>query len=153
MPLATFALAIALHALPDQRPPVALTFDRLVVQGHGAPAIAPEALALAGRRIRIVGHMVRMELPPRAAFYLAARPVDADESGGGTADLPLAAVRVEVPWIAGVVPRVEGPVEVVGTLEVGRAEDAEGRVSWLRVVLDPAPAAPPHPPSDRGALP
>jgi hypothetical protein len=36
-------------------------------------------------------------------------------------------------------------VEAIGTLEVGRAEDADGRVSWLRVVADTPPAAPASP--------
>jgi hypothetical protein len=86
--------------------------------------------------------MVRMELPPRAAFYLAARPVEADESGGGTADLPLDAVRVEVPWFAGEIPWLSGPLEVIGRLELGRREDDDGRVSWIRVVVDrPDPTA------------
>jgi hypothetical protein len=141
------AIAVALLAAPATglEPPDAarLSFERLFSPGPGPARFTPETRALAGRRVRIVGHMVRMELPPRAAFYLAARPVEADESGGGTADLPPSVIRVEVPWIAGEVPWIEGPVDVVGKLELGRAEDEEGRVSWIRVVLDPPGGARP----------
>jgi hypothetical protein len=97
-------------------------------------------LALRGRRVRVVGFMAQMEDAPRGLFYLTRRPVQADESGAGTADLPPQVVRVEVPARAGEeIAWVPELVEAVGALEVGRAEDPEGRVSWVRVVLD-APA-------------
>jgi hypothetical protein len=140
MPPLPLVLAVTLLALPTgpvPSPPETLSFERLIRAGSPLPSIAPEVTALAGKRVRLVGHMVRMELPPRSAFYLAPRPLEADESGGGTSDLPPAAVRIEVPWIEGEVPRVDGPIEVTGTLQVGRVEDREGRVSWLRIVLDP----------------
>jgi hypothetical protein len=147
----SIAVALTLLAVPAAplEPPAAapLAFERLYSPeptGAGEHArIAPETLSLGGRKVRMVGHMVRMELPPRAAFYLAARPVEADESGGGTADLPPSVVRVEVPWIAGEVPWIDGPLEVIGRLELGRAEDDEGRVSWIRIVMEAPGGAPP----------
>lgn len=51
-------------------------------------------------------------------------------------DLPPGAARVEVPWLQGEVPFVRGPIEVVGVLQVARAEDDAGRVSWIRVVME-----------------
>ena len=145
--LPSVAVAITLLAAPaaPREPPTAapLAFERLYSPGPKGARIAPETQALGGRKVRMVGHMVRMELPPRAAFYLAARPVEADESGGGTADLPPAVVRVEVPWIAGEVPWIDGPVEVIGRLELGRVEDDEGRVSWIRIVMEAPGGAPP----------
>jgi len=167
MPLA--ALALVLAAATSTPPasgadartragapevPAALAFERLYSAGPAGVRIAPEVEALAGRTVRIVGHMVRMEEPSRSAFYLAARPAAADESGGGTGDVPPGAIRVELPALAGDVPWLAGPVEVVGRLEVGRAEDAQGRVSFLRIVVDlpPAPPAgdPKHPPRAPG---
>jgi hypothetical protein len=120
---------------------VPLAFDRLQAPAPRGKLVAPDVEALAGRRVRVVGHMVNMEEPPRAAFYLAPRPVEQDESGGGTGDLPPRAVRVEVRWVEGRVPWIEGPLEVEGRLELGRAEDEEGRVSWVRIVADPPPVA------------
>jgi hypothetical protein len=136
------ALAIALRSAAPAHAgeaPSKLTFDHLFVSGPAGARVAPEVEALAGHRVSIVGHMVHMEEPLRAAFYLAPRPVEADESGGGTGDLPPQSVRVEVPGLVKI-PWVAGPVEVEGLLQVGRAEDADGRVSWLRVLVE-KPAA------------
>jgi hypothetical protein len=120
---------------------VPLAFDRLQAPAPRGKLVAPDVEALAGRRVRVVGHMVNMEEPPRAAFYLAPRPVEQDESGGGTGDLPPRAVRVEVRGFEGEVPWIAGPLEVEGRLELGRAEDDGGRVSWIRVVVEPEKAA------------
>jgi len=153
--LAAAALVAALTASPPAgRPePVPLDLTQTVVVEGGTSRVAPEVERLTGRRVRAVGFMVRMEEPSSAAFYLARRPTDADESGGGTGDLPLDAVRVEVPWLPRDIPFVPGPVEVVGTLEVGRKEDALGRVSWIRIVMErppPGAGAPSSPPRKRG---
>jgi hypothetical protein len=159
MPHAALALVLALAASSPRATapspaagavaPATLSFDRLfTVSKAGARVVSPEVEALAGRQVRLVGHMVQMEEPSRGALYLAARPVMADESGGGTGDLPPGAVRVEVPALEHDVPWFEGPLEVVGRLEVGRAEDPQGRVSYIRIVVDlpPAPAARPQAP-------
>jgi hypothetical protein len=121
--------------------PATLQLDRLYAATPAGNRIAPEVEALAGHRVRLVGFMVHMEEPPRAAFYVTTRPIDADESGGGTGDLPPGAARVEVPWLEGEVPFVRGPIEVVGVLQVERAEDDAGRVSWIRVVMEAPPSA------------
>ncbi|MFT3917243.1 MAG: hypothetical protein QM704_25095 [Anaeromyxobacteraceae bacterium] len=137
MPLAlAAALALNLSSSPAAPPPPALAFEHLFVTGPSGARVAPEVAALAGRRVRLAGHPVHMEEPPRGAFYLAARPVEADESGGGTGDLPPGAVRVEVRGLEGPLPALDGAVEVEGLLDVGRAEDADGRVSWIRILVD-----------------
>ena len=38
---------------------------------------------------------------------------------------------------AWVVPHVRGLIAVSGTLSVGRREEGDGRVSWVRLQLDP----------------
>ncbi|HUM13191.1 MAG TPA: hypothetical protein VLT82_19745 [Myxococcaceae bacterium] len=135
------AAAAAFAAAPQpSKKPVDLDLAQLFVADGASTRLSPQTEELAGHRVRAVGFMVRMEEPSPAAFYLARRPAQADESGGGTGDLPLGALRVEVPWLHGDVPWVEGPVEVVGTLEVGRVEDALGRVSWIRIVMEEPPA-------------
>ncbi|MEI4908389.1 hypothetical protein Q8G40_30370, partial [Klebsiella pneumoniae] len=53
-------------------------------------------LGLNGHRARLVGFMAQMEQSPSGAFYLCPIPVYADESGGGTGDLPVGRVRVIV---------------------------------------------------------
>ncbi|HVP62998.1 MAG TPA: hypothetical protein VMT11_20750 [Myxococcaceae bacterium] len=136
---AALAVSLAATAQPPRKP-VDIDLGHVVVADGTVARISPQIEGLAGQRVRAVGFMVRMEEPSPAAFYLATRPVEVDESGGGTADLPLGAVRVEVPWFKKDVPWVAGPVEVVGTLEVGRTEDALGRVSWIRIFMEAPPA-------------
>lgn len=123
-----------------------LEFRELLDPG---PELKPSAraLALAGKRVRMVGFMAEMELPPRGGFYLVPGPMEIDEAGGGTADLPLHSVLVVSPSAAGrVVPHQGGPLEVTGTLELGNRADADGRVSSIRVLLD-GPAGAQAPPT------
>jgi hypothetical protein len=119
-----------------------LDLSKLYVSNGMGIHVAPEVEALAGHRIRVVGYLARMEeYVPRGAVYLTRLPVETEEGGGGTGDLPPGALRVEVPRLAGEeIEWVPGAVEVIGTLQVGRAEDEEGRVSWLRVVVDDPPS-------------
>jgi len=140
-PTSDEAKATALPSLP---------LDALVASGpHGLEA-SPQARALDGRRVRLVGHMAHLEEAPAGAFYLAPRPVECDEGGGGTADLPPDAVRVVV-RSAGEAPVrwLPGLIEVTGRLQVGPAADAEGRVASFQLVLDRAAdlAASPAPPA------
>lgn len=100
-------------------------------------------LSLNGRRARLVGFIAQMERPPLGAFYLCPRPVYADESGGGTADLPVGSVRVIVRSAKGKkIPFIARQVEVIGILEVGAKTEDDGTVSSVRLILD-APQEPP----------
>jgi hypothetical protein len=137
----TLAALAATDPAPAAEAPPRIDLAHLFVTTKEGTRVAPAVLALRGRRVRVVGFMAQMEDAPRGSFYLTRRPVQADESGAGTADLPPQAVRVEVPGLAGEeIAWVPDLVEAVGALEVGRAEDPEGRVSWVRLILD-APAS------------
>ena len=94
-------------------------------------------LSLTGKRVRLIGFMSQMEEPPVGAFYLCPRPVLADESGSGTADLPPESVLVIVPSSHGrKISFMPGRLETVGILDVGRREETDGRVSFIRLLLD-----------------
>jgi hypothetical protein len=101
-------------------------------------------VSLSGRRVRIAGYMAMMEEPLKGAFYLCPRPVYCDESGGGTADLPVETVLVTVNSAKGKrIDYVARSIEVVGLLEIiepGR-EAAPG--SRIRLVLEEPRARPP----------
>jgi len=104
-------------------------------------------LGLNGRRVRLVGFMAQMDRPPSGAFYLCPRPVYADESGGGTADLPVGSVRVIVRSAKGKkIPFIARPIEVTGILEVGPRDEEDGVVSSVRLILDA-----PHKPANSTA--
>jgi len=111
-----------------------LDFREFFAGGEGELKPSAKLLGLAGRRVRLIGFMARMEEPPDGAFYLCPRPVVCDESGGGTGDLPVEAVLVMVPSARGrKVPFVNRAVEVTGILSVG----SDGAGSWpLRLQLD-----------------
>jgi hypothetical protein len=118
------------------RPAISLGFDDFFLPGTSTIQPAPKLLEARGKRVRLVGFMAQLELPVAQGFYLTRRPLVCDEAGGGTADLPPDAVRVLVtPAPAQAIPFVPGPIEVVGVLEVGHLEEANGTVSQIRLLL------------------
>jgi hypothetical protein len=128
---------LLLLALALPQGPTTLTFDEILEKGPGGVHLSARVHELESRRVRMVGFMPQMEVPPRGAFYLCPRPIFVDESGGGTADLPPTAVRVVVRSAPGEeVAFIPGPLEVTGTLEIGRREEADGTVSFVRLILD-----------------
>ena len=93
-----------------------------------------------GQRMRITGYMVQQETPAMGRFMLTPRPVRMSEHADGDADdLPAAWVMVYLDPSQSnfAVPHVRGLVEISGLLSVGRYEEADGRVSWIRLQLDP----------------
>ena len=94
----------------------------------------------AGRRVRLSGYMVQQENPPVGHFLLTPRPVRMSEHADGDADdLPPATVRVALDptqqdWR---VPHRNGLLTLTGVLSVGREEDGDGRISWVRLQLAP----------------
>jgi len=98
----------AARAEPGARAPEVplLELHALYVQRGGSLVFSPRLEALRGERVRVRGYMVQMEEAPRGAFYLAARPIEQDESGAGTGDIPVDSVLVkvagaataEIPW-------------------------------------------------------
>jgi hypothetical protein len=136
-PQVSFARHPAADLSPALEPAVPLAFAELLDPG---PALRPsaKALALDGKRVRIVGFMADMEEPMAGAFYLVPRPIKLDESGAGTGDLPLESLLVEVVQAEGrVLPHADGALEGTGVLEVGNRADDHGRSSNFRLRLDP----------------
>lgn len=101
--------------------------------------------ALAGRRIRISGYMVREPVRSPGLFMLTARPVTIEKSGYCFhEDLPPSTVHVIDPSAAArPLPYRPGRLELVGTLELGPRPEADGRNSIVRLVLDSAASAAP----------
>jgi len=136
--LPVLALLLAAPASPAA---TALRFEELlVVEPGGRLAPSPKLKALAGQRVRIVGFMARMEVAPGGAFYLVARPLTADESGAGSADLPPEAIRVVVRSARGQpLDHIPRALEVIGLLELGARDEPDGLPSHLRILLDAPP--------------
>ena len=92
-----------------------------------------------GRNVRLVGYMVQQETPAAGRFMLTPRPVQMSEQADGDADdLPpaTAVVYLDPSQRDWAVPHVRGLVSVSGVLHLGRFEQGDGRVSWVRLQLD-----------------
>jgi hypothetical protein len=121
----------------DSRPPELIDLHDVIGLTDGVPAPSPKVLALAGARVRVRGWLVAFEEPLEDGFWLVQRPLRQDESGAGTGDLPARSVRVLAPEaVVRALPPDPAPLEATGRLEVGRAVDAEGRASVVRVVVE-----------------
>ena len=102
---------------------------------------SPRLRSLDGQRVRMVGFMVARETATPGQFIISPLPVllgDEDESFSD--DLPASAVFVHLhPSLASqTVSNLHGPMQLVGTLRVGAREEADGRVSTVRIELDAA---------------
>jgi hypothetical protein len=118
------------------REPVFLAFSELIAHGPKL-RISDRAQRLKGERVKLVGYMANLELPPAGAFYLTSIAVSCDEASDGAAELPLNSVLVTSRNAAEkTVPHVDGILEVVGELDVGHQTDSLGRASWFRLTLD-----------------
>ena len=97
-----------------------------------------------GRRVRLTGYMVAQEDAPSGRFFLTPLPLRMSEHADGDADdLPPSSVLVVMPAqdSVRVLPHTPGLLQLTGVLQVGRHELAGGRVAWIRLLLDPRPAA------------
>ena len=157
LPLLLLAGALGLAFRATAAAPVELNFSDFFVQPAGPRGLEPTAAlkAAAGRQVRLVGFMAQREQPQPGRFFLTPRPVSIAEHADGEADdLPAATVTVLLPepQRGRVVAHRSGPLVLTGRLDYGPAEDETGRVSWLRLHLDPdalaaeaaAATAPPH---------
>lgn len=93
-----------------------------------------------GQRVRLTGFVVQQEVATLGRFLLTPRPVQMSQHADGEADdLPPATVlvRLDASQQDWAVAHARGLVEVTGTLDVGRLEESDGRVTWFRLQLDP----------------
>ncbi|MEO6296728.1 MAG: hypothetical protein ABIO74_06460 [Dokdonella sp.] len=100
-------------------------------------------LGLDGKRVRIVGYMVKQDSSTQDGFLFSPLPVllgDEDESLAD--DLPPSTLRIELPIAHGLpIHFVAGLLQLTGVLHVGMYADAEsGRATPARLTLDARPA-------------
>jgi hypothetical protein len=143
----TAGLWLGLAQAQDVQPatpvePIELRFSDFFQMPIGPRGMAmSEALRQAdGSSVRLVGYMVQQEIAQPGRFMLTPRPVQMSEHADGEADdLPAATVMVYLaPSQQGwKLAHAHGLLELRGTLSVGRFEEADGRVSWVRLQLAP----------------
>lgn len=147
--LVTIALLAnqAIGQVPGLTPVTHATPVTLALNAFFHMPVGPQGLVIAdavrqaqGQQVRLVGFVVQQEVATLGQFLLTPRPVAMSQHADGEADdLPPATVLVRLDpaqqdWV---VTHVRGLVEVTGTLDVGRQEERDGRVSWFRLQLAP----------------
>lgn len=118
-----------------------LKFHDVFKMPVGAKGLEPSAtlLALDGKRVRMVGYMVRQPSAPIGSFLLSPLPADISGEDEPLADdLPPNIVAVEIVGASQrPVPLLSGLIQVTGVLHVGAKTDAaSGRVSSVQIALD-----------------
>ena len=137
--------ASSTNALPPLPPGVTeLKFNDFFRQPIGPRGLeyTDKLRSLEGRRIRILGYMARQTKPVDHCFLLAPVPLTLNEIEYGHADdLPATTLHVfttkEAPPRA---PHTPGPLLLTGTLSLGNRAEADGRISTVRLQLDPPTA-------------
>lgn len=127
-----------------------LAFSRIYRTPLGPKGLElePATAALTGQRVRILGFMVRQARPSPGVALLAPFPLTTNEVEYSLSDdLPVSTLFVDVPAYADIaVPHTPGPLLLTGRFETGPRQEADGRISHLRLVLDEeaglAPAGP-----------
>jgi len=96
-------------------------------------------LSLKDKRVQITGYMVKEEEPSAGLFMLAPLPVSLAEKEDGPADdLPPATLFVHVPPADKnkIIAYRSGIWQLTGILKLGNEDEANGRISYTRIILD-----------------
>ena len=127
--------------LPALPPGVAdLKFHDFFKMPIGPRGLVPseKLLGLNGKRVRIIGYMAQQETPSAGVFILSPIPVRmGDEDEGLADDLPPNVVFVHLERNDSVVSFIPGLLKLSGILSVSSREEADGRLSSVRLLLDP----------------
>jgi hypothetical protein len=120
-----------------------LKFSEFFVSPVGARGLelTDKLKGLEGRRVRILGYMVRQDNAAPGSFILTLVPAQLHDHDSALADdLPPSAVRVLVPDRRSEhIPYTPQLLLLTGTLNIGNREEADGRISIVRLTLDPQP--------------
>ncbi len=104
--------------------------------------LSEKAVELNGRKVRLVGFMVRQDMPTKGMFIFASMPLElGDEDESLSDDLPPGAVFVHIEKPADAQIRyIPSLIKLTGTLQLGPKNEIDGHVSSVRLLLDDAPA-------------
>jgi hypothetical protein len=131
-------------ALP---PAQALRFSEFFVLPVGERGQVPteRLLSLRGQRVAVEGYIVEEEEPFPGFFMLTPLPVGIPERADGPSDfLPPATLFVHLPQFDrdAAIPWRPGLWRATGTLELGPREEASGRISYARLLLEDLTSVP-----------
>jgi hypothetical protein len=141
----------AVHTTPEvpleqKLPPLPAGVTELKFSDFFVMPVGPRGLELTdklknrdGQRVRMLGYMVRQEHGLPGTFLFTAIPLQLhDHDSEHADDLPPGTVYVSVPTVRDrEAPYAPGLMLLTGTLSVGPREEANGRISLVRLALDP----------------
>ncbi len=122
-----------------------LSFREFYKLPIGPLGLEPTAklLSLRDKRVHLQGFMVKEDEPTAGIFMVSLVPVNIPDKEDGPSDyLPGATVFVHMPAedVAKTLAYRPGMWDLVGTLQLGAKEENNDRISYVRLVLDQAPA-------------
>jgi hypothetical protein len=132
------------NPMTNELPPLPVGVTELKFSEFFVTPVGPRGLALTDKlsslncqRVRLLGYMVRQEARLPGSFLFSAIPVQLHDHDSSD-DLPPAVVHVSVPTCREEkVPYAPGLMLLTGTLSIGHREEADGRMSLVRLALDP----------------
>jgi hypothetical protein len=138
--LSTTIIGAAAEQLPTlPKGVVELKFSEFFVNPVGPRGLelTDTLKALDGKRVRILGYMVAQDQRPPGSFLLTPVPLHLHDHDSALADdLPATTVHVFVPDEPAIGQTTQ-PLLLTGTLSVGSRPEPDGRVSIVRLTLDP----------------
>ena len=147
--LIAIVCALSVQAAPRTLPPLPRGVTELKFGQFFVTPVGPQGLtftdklvSLDGKRVRMTGYMVEQDHGARGVFLFSALPIHLHDHDSALADdLPAAVVHVTVPTCRDrPVPYARGLMLLSGTLSVGPRDEPDGRISLVRLALDPPEA-------------
>ena len=146
--LLAIVCSLSIQAAPPTLPPLPTGVTELKFNEFFVNPIGPRGLELTeklrgldGKKVRILGYMAHRETQPPGVFLLTPVPVEVHDHDNALAeDFPANVVQVLVPTLREQpVPHTPGLMLLTGTLSIGNQAEPDGRVSFVRLELDPPP--------------
>lgn len=95
-------------------------------------------LSLDNKPVRIVGYMAKQETPTPGLFIMTPLPVNmGDEDDKFADDMPANSIFVHLDNPDTLVMYTPGLISLTGILSLGNVQEVDGRISYVRVHLDP----------------
>ena len=116
-----------------------LKFNEIFKMPVGPRGMEPseKLISLNNKHVRIVGYMAKQETPTAGLFIVSPLPVEmGDEDDKFADDMPANAIFVHLDNPDLFVNYVPGLINLIGVLSVGNFNEADGRISYIRVKLD-----------------
>lgn len=118
-----------------------IKFNELFKMPVGAQGleVTKKAQGLDGKKVRIVGYMVKAEPPVPGMFVLSTVPEEmGDEDEKLVDDFPPNVIFVHLSDSKMIIPNIEGLIKLTGTLQIGSFNEADEHVSTFRLAIDPS---------------